>query len=192
VRRRSARRAAEALDADVEEFERGGCRPLERRGSFEAVLEGPGGAGRIRLRMGPVGRFFGGSWGMEASTDEPVLPATAHGLSGRGRGVVKQQGVRFRARRGGGTAAERLAEALTGDAALGDALNQVHFEEVSVEPDGRPVIRHMGGSVIWVLLPPVVRATPLPEGQPKAILAALAAFRRAGRLATATDFTRRS
>jgi len=34
----------------------------------------------------------------------------------------------------------------------------------------------MGGSVVWVLFPPIVRATPLPEGQPEALVAALDAL----------------
>ena len=51
----------------------------------------------------------------------------------------------------------------------------------TVEPDGRPVIRHMGGSVVWVLFPPLVRDTPLPDGQPEAMVRALDEFARAGR-----------
>jgi hypothetical protein len=108
---------------------------------------------------------FGGNWGLELSTAEPVLPATSRGLTARGRRVVRMQGVKFRAR-GGDEAASRLAADLTADAELGKALGEVHFERLAVEPDGRPVIRHMGGSVVWVLIPPVVRSTPLPAGQP--------------------------
>jgi len=177
------------MDTDVEAFERAGCRPLERRGPFEAVLDAGGGAGRVVLRLTPEGRIFGGNWGMELSTEEPVLPATPRGLSARGRGVVKQQGVRFRPRRGGGEDAAALAAALTGDEQLSQALDEVHFEQVAVRPDGRPGIRHLGGSVVWVLFPPVVRATPLPRGQPQALLKALAAFRRAGQVATKTDLS---
>jgi len=61
-----------------------------------------------------------------------------------------------------------------------DALGRVHFERIAIAPDGRPSIRHMGGSVVWVLFPPIVRATPLPEGQPEALVAALDEFARAG------------
>jgi hypothetical protein len=93
---------------------------------------------------------------------------------------VKMQGVRFRARRGGDESASRLADALSADAELGEALGRVHFERVTVEPDGRPAIRHLGGSVVWMLLPPVARATPLPDGQPEAMVAALDEFARAG------------
>jgi hypothetical protein len=185
----SERRAAAVMDSDVEAFARAGCRPLERRGPYEAVLDARGGAGRVVLRLSPLGRFFGGNWGMEVSTEEPVLPATQGGLAARGRGVVRQQGVRFRPRRGGGPDAAALAEALTNDEKLSDALNDVHFEEVAVRPDGRPAIRHLGGSVVWVLFPPVVRATPLPPGQAEAVLKALAAFRRAGQVATKTDLS---
>ena len=187
MRALTAGRAASVLDADVEAFERAGCRPIERRGRYEAVLEAPDGAGTIVVRLSRAGRFFGGNWGMEVSTADPVLPASAHGLAARGRGVVRQRGVRFRARRGGGADAARLTQLLSDDAALGDALGRVHFEEVAVRPDGRPVIRHLGGSVVWVLFPPIVRATPLPAGQPQEVVRALAAFRRAGQAAMRTD-----
>ena len=89
------------------------------------------------------------------------------------------QGVRFRAR-GRDEAASRLAAELSADAELGEALGVVHFERLAVEPDGRPVIRHMGGSVVWVLIPPLVRSTPLPAGQPEAMVRALDEFARAG------------
>jgi hypothetical protein len=91
--------------------------------------------------------------------------------------------VRFRAR-GGHPDATSLAEALSGDDALATALGEVHFERVAVDADGRPVIRHMGGSIVWVMFPPIVRATPLPPGQPEAIVAALEAFTRAGERAS--------
>jgi hypothetical protein len=90
------------------------------------------------------------------------------------------RGLRFRPRRGGDESASRLATALSSDAELAEALGRVHFERITVEPDGRPAIRHLGGSVVWVLLPPVVRATPLPDGQPEAMVAALDEFARAG------------
>ena len=86
------------------------------------------------------------------------------------------QGVRFRPRARDDAAAGALASALGADEALARALGAVHFESVSVHADGRPAIRHLGGSVVWVLFPPIVRATPLPPGQPEAIIAALAAF----------------
>ncbi len=180
MRGASARRAAIALASDVEAFERAGCRELERPTPLRAVLDAPAGGGRIELRMRGDGRVFGGSWALEASTSEPVLPATPRGLSARGRGVVRQSGVRFRARGGDGAAAA-LAERLGCDERLGEALGRVHFERVAVTAEGRPEIRHLGGSVVWMLLPPVARATPLPEGQPEAMLAALAEFRRCAR-----------
>jgi Protein of unknown function (DUF3156) len=116
-----------------------------------------------------------------------VLPATERGLAARGRGVVKMRGVRFRARRGGDESASRLAAVLSADAELGEALGRVHFERITVAPDGRPAIRHLGGSVVWLLLPPVVRATPLPDGQPEAIVAALDEFARAGKRVAGVD-----
>jgi Protein of unknown function (DUF3156) len=85
------------------------------------------------------------------------------------------QGVRFRARRGD-EAGRRLADRLTTNPALGEALGRVDFERIRVEPDGRPVIRHLGGSVVWVLFPPLVRRIPLVAKQVEATLAALDAF----------------
>jgi hypothetical protein len=85
------------------------------------------------------------------------------------------QGVRFRARRGD-EAGRRLAEELTTNPALAKALGRVDFERIRVEPDGRPVIRHLGGSVVWVLFPPLVRRIPLVAEQVDATLAALDAF----------------
>jgi hypothetical protein len=178
-------RAARVLADDIEAFERAGCRLLERPGALEAVLDAPGDAGRIVVRLTRVGRIFGGNWGMEVTTEDAFLPQTQSGLAARGRGVVKQQGVRFRARRRGDDGAARLAEKLTADQTLGDALGRVHFERLWVRRDGRPVIRHLGGSVVWVAFPPIVRATPLPTGQPQEILRALAAFRAAGQDAEA-------
>jgi hypothetical protein len=57
----------------------------------------------------------------------------------------------------------------------------VHFERIRVEPDGRPVIRHFGGSVVWVLFPPLVKRVPFVPEQVEATLAALGAFAAAGR-----------
>lgn len=166
----TARRAAAVLASDVEAFERLGYRPLERPSPYEATLRGPR---DLVVRLRRQGRYFGGNWAMEVSTAEPVLPATSRGLSARGRGVVRMRGVRFR---GDGD----LAATLSGDARLGEALARVHFERVSVDPDGRPVIRHLGGSLVWVLFPPIVRATPLPPEQAEEIVRALDEFARAG------------
>jgi hypothetical protein len=88
--------------------------------------------------------------------------------------------VKFRARRGDDETAPRIAAALTGDSELGAALGRVHFERITIEPDGRPVIRHLGGSVVWLLFPPMVRGTPLPPDQPRELVRALDAFARAG------------
>ena len=181
---RPGARAARVLTDDVEAFEGAGCRLLERRNDLEAVLAAPRDAGRIVVRLTRVGRIFGGNWGLEVAPEEALLPETQSGLVARGRGVVKQQGVRFRARGRGDEAAARLAETLTADTELGEALGRVHFERIWVRRDGRPVIRHLGGSLVWVAFPPIVRATPLPAGQPEAILRALEAFRGSGILDT--------
>ncbi|HKP09483.1 MAG TPA: DUF3156 family protein, partial [Gaiella sp.] len=112
------------------------------------------------------------------STDEPVLART-RGLSMRAKGVVQQQGFRLRAKRGDEAGTE-LAERLAGDARLAEALGRVDFERLRIEPDGRPVIRHLGGSVVWVLFPPLVRRIPLVPEQARATLDALDAFAAAG------------
>jgi Protein of unknown function (DUF3156) len=185
VRRTAARRGATVLANDIEEFERLGYRPLERSRGLEAVLRAPAGGVDLRLRLVPEGRFFGGNWALEVSTAEPVLPATTQGLSARGRGVVRRQGVRFRPK-GSDPGARRLAELLSADERLGTTLGQVDFELLAVRPDGRPAIRHLGGSIVWVLIPPIVRATPLPPGQAEATVRALDAFVAAGETAQKT------
>src|SRR5206468_13006138 len=111
---------------------------------------------------------------LEVSTENPVLPPSG-GLSARGRGVVKMQGVRYRAKRGD-EAGGRLAQELSSNEALAEQLSGVHFERIRVDPDGRPVIRHLGGSVVWILFPPLIRQIPLVPEQVDATLAALDAF----------------
>ena len=179
MRALAARRAAEVLRADVEMFRRLGYQPLESPAPLEAPLRGPG--RDLVLRLAGEGRFFGGNWGLEVSTAEPVLPATKRGLSARGRGVVAMRGVRFRAKARGDESAAALGEALSADERLGAALGRVDFERLAVRPDGSPVIRHLGGSVVWVLFPPIVRATPLPVEQARAIVGAVEALAEAGR-----------
>jgi hypothetical protein len=133
----------------------------------------------VRVQLTPEGRIFGGSYGLELSTEEPVLPLT-RGLSARGKGVVKMQGVRFRAKRGD-VAGAQLAERLGSDTELAERLSRVHFERIRVDPEGRAVIRHLGGSVVWILFPPLVKRVPLVPDQVTATLAALEAFAAAGR-----------
>ena len=181
MRRTAARRGAAVLAQDIEAFEQLGYRPLERSRPREAPMRAPGGRPDLVLRLVPEGRVFGGSWALEVSTAEPVLPVTEEGLSARGRGVVRMQGVRFRAK-GSDPGARRLAELLSADERLGEALGRVDFELLAVRPDGRPAIRHLGGSIVWILIPPIVRATPLPPGQAEAMAHALDAFAAAGRM----------
>ena len=176
---RARRRAASVLDSNIEVFGRAGYRPAARPEPLEARLESPTGKLPLVLRMAGDGRVFGGSFGLEVSTAEPVL-APSRGLRARGRGLVRMTGVSFRARRGDAEGA-RLAEALSGDRRLGGTLREVHFERLRVEPDGRAVIRHMGGSVVWFLFPPLVRPIPFVDAQARATVAALEAFARAGR-----------
>jgi hypothetical protein len=183
MRAAAARRAAAVLDEVLEAFARLGHEVDERVGRHEARLgpagSGPGGGLVVALRS--RGGVFGGSWGLEVTPAEPVLPPTRRGLAARGRGAVRTRGMTFRARERGDADGEALAAALSADDHLAQALGRVHFEEVHVLPDGRPVIRHLGGSVVWVLVPPVVRPTPLPPEQGREIVAALDAFAAAGR-----------
>jgi hypothetical protein len=141
-------------------------------------LDAPPGGQPLVLRMSPQGRIFGGTYALEVSTDRPVLPRSG-GLSARGRGVVRLTGVAFKAR-GHDAAGAALAGQLAGDTQLAGALGRVHFERIRVEPDGRPVIRHMGGALVWVLFPPLVKAVPLVDEQARATAKALDAFARAG------------
>jgi hypothetical protein len=168
----TARRAAAVLESDVKAFEQLGYRPLERRTPYEATMRAPADGPDVVVRLHREGRFFGGNWALEVTTADPVLPPS-RGLSARGRGVVRMRGVRFRGD-------DDLAAALSADERLGEALGRVHFERVAVEPEGRPVIRHMGGSLVWVLFPPIVRATPLPPEQARETVRALEAFARTG------------
>jgi Protein of unknown function (DUF3156) len=177
-----AKRRAEALlAANVDAFRRLGYREKEEREELAARLE-PVTPGRpaLVLRMARQGRIFGGAYALEIASAEPLLPATA-GLGARGRGVVRMSRVSFRARRGDAAGA-RLAARLGSDRQLFEAFRELHFERLRVEPDGRPVIRHMGGSVVWILFPPLVNSVPLVDAQATAAVAALEAFARLGAL----------
>jgi hypothetical protein len=169
------RRAARVLEQTVDRFRAVGYTEARSVGALEARLAGSGRL-PLGLRMAAAGRVFGGNYGLEASTSEPVLEPSA-GLTARGRGAVRLRGISFRARRGD-QAGHRLAEALGADTQLVERLTQVHFEAIRVEPDGRAVIRHMGGSVVWILFPPLVMGVPLVDEQVRATVAALEAFAR--------------
>jgi Protein of unknown function (DUF3156) len=172
------RRAVASLDDAIDQFATAGHPESERLGQLRARVGRSAGAGPVRLEMAREGRVFGGNYSLEISTDEPVLPRTA-GLSIRAKGVVHMRGLRPRARRGD-AAGRELAERLGVDARLAECLGRVHFERVRVDPDGRPVIRHLGGSVVWILFPPLVRQIPFVREQVDASLAALDAFPAAG------------
>jgi hypothetical protein len=172
----TATRAAAALDDAARAFEACGWRRLAGAAEDQIVLTD--GDLRIALRHAPQGRFLGGTWALEIATVGAVLPPS-RGLRARGVGAVRMAGVRFRARRDD-AAGQRLAERLSDDAGLSEALKAVDFESVRVEADGTPVIRHLGGSVVWVLLPPILRATPLVEDQARSAAAALRAFAARG------------
>jgi hypothetical protein len=175
---RARARAAGLLGDIVEAFRPLGYRETARPGPLEARLERPGGL-PLTLRFVQQGRVLGGQVSLEVATAEPVLPLTGRGLAARPRGAAKLRGVSFRAR-GDDAAAGSLAERLTGDARLNEALTRVHFDRIRVDPDGRPVVRHIGGSVVWMLFPPLVRPVPLVPEQAKATTEALEAFAAAG------------
>jgi hypothetical protein len=166
--------AAQALARDVEVFERIGYRRGETAGPLAVRLEPPAGRPALLARLAQQGRIFGGAYALELSTEAPALPPT-RGLSARGRGIVRLTRVAFRPRRGDG-AGMALARRLEADPALQRALAAVHFDRIRVEPDGRAVVRHMGGSVVWVLFPPVVRPVPFTAEQARATAEALEAF----------------
>jgi hypothetical protein len=168
------RRAVSALEHAIERFGRVGYSEVERLDPLRARLRSSSGRSPVRLQMSQEGKILGGTYALEISTDEPTLAPT-RGLSARGKGVVRMRGVRFRARRGDRDG-RRLAERLSSDGQLAERLGAVHFERVRVDPEGRPVIRHLGGSVVWVLFPPLVKQIPLVPSQVDATLAALEAF----------------
>jgi hypothetical protein len=169
-------RASRTFGEVLEAFEHDGFE-IGREG-FTARLTRDG-AVPIRVSGVRQGRIFGGTYALELSTDESVLPST-RGLRGRPRGMVKLGGVDFRAR-GHDEAGRLLGARLERDEVLQRALSKVHFERIRVEPEGRPVIRHMGGSVVWILFPPLVRPVPLVAEQRRATVEALEAFAQAGR-----------
>jgi len=176
---RARRRAAAVLARDVEAFAGSGYGPTGRRGELTARLAGEG-KPPLRLSLVPTGgRIFGGTFALEVATGEPVLPAT-RGLVARGHGVVRLRGIGFRARSGDGAGA-RIADRLAADPDLARALSSVHFERIRVDPDGRAVIRHMGGALVWLLFPPMARPVPLSPEQARATVRALRAFANAGR-----------
>jgi hypothetical protein len=175
---RARARAAGLLGDVVEAFRPLGYRETARPDPLEARLERRGGV-PLTLRFVQQGRVFGGQVALEVGTTDPVLPVTSRGLAARPRGAAKLRGVSFRAR-GDDEAADRLAERLSGNTPLNDALVRVHFDRIRVDPDGRPVVRQIGGSVVWMLFPPLVRPVPLVPEQAKATAEALEAFAAAG------------
>ena len=142
-------------------------------------------AGRVRMESdaGPAivlsfagrGRIVGGSFALEIAAAEPICPATSG---------LERAWPRRRASSPASTSSRRAAtrpgsswpSVSNGSAPLQEALAAVHFERIRVEPDGRPVIRHMGGSVVWMLIPPLARGVPLVPEQARASVDALSAF----------------
>jgi hypothetical protein len=166
------------LDDIVGAFGSAGYREADRTGPLEARVERADRPALV-LRFVERGRVFGGQIGLEVATVDPVLPPTPGGLVARPRGAVRLRGFSFRAR-DRDPAGEAVAQRLAADRRLAAALGRVHFERVRVDPDGRPVIRQVGGSVVWMLFPPLVRPVPLVPEQAKATAEALDAFAAAG------------
>jgi hypothetical protein len=165
----------------VRGFARLGYREVRRPSPLRAHLAADGRA-ELRLALRPTGgRIFGGTYALEVSTAAPVLPPTG-GVTARGRGLARLKRIDFRPR-GKGREGELLAARLSSDRELFRALGAVHFEQVRVDPDGRPSIRHMGGSLVWLLFPPMARPVPITAEQVRATVAALDAFREAGQRA---------
>jgi hypothetical protein len=173
VLNRARRRARETLRKNVEVFEGIGYRESGESTASRVRMESDSGP-PIVLSFAGRGRVVGGSFALEIAAAEPRCPAT-RGLGARGRGVVRLARIRFKPK-GDDPAGAALAERLNGSAPLQEALAAVHFERIRVEPDGRPVIRHMGGSVVWMLIPPLARGVPLVPEQARASVDALAAF----------------
>ncbi len=174
MRRRARRRAGAVLARDIEAFEALGYRKVARRGDLGARLEAEG-RETLRLSLVPTGgRIFGGAFAMEVSTARRVFPETA-GVNAKGQGTVRMRGVAFRPKRGDPEAAG-LAERLGADRDLATRIAEVHFEQVRVDPDGRPVIRHMGGSLVWLLFPPMARPVAISPEQVTATVSALERF----------------
>lgn len=166
------------LARDVEAFAAAGYALRGRRRELRASLERDGRAPLLLELVPTGGRVFGGAFAMEVSTLEPVLPPT-RGIRARGRGVVRLERLTFRSR-GDDEGGRRIASRLEADGRLQDALRGVHFEEIRVDPDGRAVIRHMGGSVVWLLFPPMARPIAISDEQIRATIGGLEAFVRAG------------
>jgi len=182
VRKRARIRAREVLARDVEVFAAAGYEEAGRRAELRADLTGAEPA--LRLELVPAGgRVFGGAYALEVSSAEPVLSVTA-GLQAKGRGVVRMHGIDFRAHKGD-AAGTALAGELSADASLVRALGAVHFEQIRVEADGRAVIRHMGGSLVWLLFPPMTRPIAISDEQVRATADGIRAFAAAGRRSAA-------
>ena len=171
---RARAQAARLLNEVIQAFRPLGYQEAGRPGPLEARLERQGST-PLRLSYAQRGKVFGGQIALEVATAEPVLPATPRGLSAHARGAVRMRGMAFRAR-GGEANAEALARSLSENARLGEKLGNVHFDRVRVDPDGRPVITQIGGSIVWMLFPPLVRPVPLVPAQAKATAEALEAF----------------
>lgn len=179
MRRRARSRARTVLVRDLEAFAAAGYAETGTRRELRATVQGPDGA-PLRLELVPTGgRIFGGAFALEVSTAGPVLPPSG-GVEAKGKGVVRMQGIAFRPRRRDDATTSDLAARLEADDRLVRALQGVHFEQIRVEPDGRAVIRHMGGSVVWILFPPMARPIAISAEQIRATVGGLEAFTRAG------------
>src|SRR2546422_186125 len=124
------RRAVASFEDTIGRLAAAGYTQVERVSPLEARLRPPKGRSSLRVQMSRTGRIFGGTYALQTAGEEPV-PPSPRGLSAGGRGVVRMQGARFRARRddaAGGQLAERLGSA----ARLAERLALVHFERIRI------------------------------------------------------------
>lgn len=178
MRRRALALAPRVFDESLGCFAQVGYRVVARPSTLVAELEKAGWE-PITLRMVSDGGRLGGSYALEAAATEPLFPVT-RGLRVRARGLVRLRAAYFRPRRGD-VPGQRLSIELRRDARILHHLQPLHWQRIRIEPDGTPVIRHMGGAVVWVVVPPMTRPVPLVPEQAQALGDMVEAFAGAAR-----------
>ena len=162
-------RARAALRRVAEQFGR-----LESVTRTEAVVRTDDGI-RLTLSYDPGNYVFSRVYNLTVTAELPAESAVPAGIAVTHRG---RDGVRFAAAgERGGAGSPRLAElnrAVAGRLAAIDLVSA----RVSAEHGARSVtITPLGGSYVWVLIPPVFHATAFPAGEPARILDLIRALR---------------